>query len=325
MHIENNGRKADIGKIILELKRRKRELEIIREKTDYDGTVAALGNFDGLHVAHMTIIRNGIKYAKEHGLKSGVLLFDENTKGVTQGKIALITPNEAKLELLERENPDFVYMLKFDNEFMRKTPEEFVRFLSDKLNVKAVCVGYDYRFGHKASGDVEMLKRLGEKYGFKVLVTDAIKIDGRVVSSTYIRETIQRGNMEEAERFLGRRYCIEGVVEKGFQNGRKMGIPTANIDYDVNMALPKEGVYAGITYVGGKRLKSVINVGKNLTFGAEKLTVESHILDFDEDIYGEYIRVSFAKRLRGVIKFSGAEELKSRIRRDIEITSDMDL
>ena len=300
-------------------------MEVIRNKVDYDGTVVALGNFDGLHVAHMTIIRNGIQYAKEHGLKSGVLLFDENTKGVTQGKIELRTPNEAKLELLEREKPDFVFMEKFDKEFMKKTPEEFVLYLVNNLHVKAVCVGYDYSFGFKAQGDVEMLKKFGEKYGFKVFVTDVIKIDGRVVASTYIRQVIKSGEMEEAERFLGRRYCIEGNVVKGLQNGRKMGIPTANVDYDINMALPKAGVYAGITYVSGKRLKSVINVGKNPTFGAEKLTVESHILDFDEDIYGEYIRVSFAKRLRGDIKFNSMEELKNQIQNDIEVTSKMDL
>lgn len=298
-------------------------MEVIRTKVDYDGTVTALGNFDGLHVAHMTIIRNGIKYAKENGLKSGVLLFEKNTKTLTQGGVELITPNEAKLELLEREKPDFVYMENFDKEFMQKSPEEFVKYLVENLKVKAVCVGYDYSFGYKAMGDVEMLKKFGEKYGFKVFVTDAIKIDGRIVSSTYIREVIKNGDMEEAERFLGRRYCIEGNVIHGLQNGRKMGIPTANVDYDINMALPKPGVYAGITYVDGRRLKSVINVGKNLTFDAEKLTVESHILDFDEDIYDKYIRVSFAKRLRGVIKFSSMEELKNQIHHDMKVTSEM--
>lgn len=298
-------------------------MEVIRTKVDYDGTVTALGNFDGLHVAHMTIIRNGIKYAKENGLKSGVLLFEKNTKTLTQGGVELITPNEAKLELLEREKPDFVYMENFDKEFMQKSPEEFVKYLVENLKVKAVCVGYDYSFGYKAMGDVEMLKKFGEKYGFKVFVTDAIKIDGRIVSSTYIREVIKNGDMEEAERFLGRRYCIEGNVIHGLQNGRKMGIPTANVDYDINMALPKPGVYAGITYVDGRRLKSVINVGKNLTFDAKKLTVESHILDFDEDIYDKYIRVSFAKRLRGVIKFSSMEELKNQIHHDMKVTSEM--
>ena len=170
-----------------------------------------------------------------------------------------------------------------------------------------------------------MLKDFGRQYGFEVIVTDAIKIGERIVASTYIRQVIKDGDMEEAERFLGRRYCIEGDVVKGKQNGRKMGIPTANVKYDINMALPKEGVYAGITYVNGGRYKSVINVGRNLTFGAEQVTVESHILGFDDDIYGKYIRVSFAKRLRNVIKFDSTDELKEQIQKDIEITEKMDL
>lgn len=300
-------------------------MEIIRDRTDYDGTVVALGNFDGLHVAHMTIIRNAIRYAAENNLKSGVLLFDENTKGVTQGGIELITPNEAKLELLEREKLDFVFMEKFDKEFMSKSPEEFACYLENNLRVKAVCVGYDYSFGYRAQGDVAMLRRFGEIYGFDVLVTDAIRIDNTLVASTYIRQLIKSGAMEQAEKFLGRRYCIEGRVVRGFQNGTKMGIPTANVEYDTNMALPKEGVYAGITYVDGKRLKSVINVGKNLTFGAGKITVESHILSFNEDIYDKYIRISFAKRLRDVVKFNSIDELIKQIRNDIEITSEMNL
>lgn len=300
-------------------------MEIIRDRVDYDGTVVALGNFDGLHVAHMTIIRNGIKYAKEHGLKSGVLLFNENTKSITGSSVELITPNEAKIELLEREKPDFVFLREFDREFMQKTPEEFAMYLVDTLHAKAVCIGYDYSFGYKAMGDAELLKKLGASYGFEVLVTDVIKIDGRAVKSTYIRKQIKEGNMEIAEKFLGRRYCIEGNVVHGLRNGTKMGIPTANVSYDENMALPKEGVYAGITYVDGRRLKCVINVGKNPTFDAEKLTVESHILDFNEDIYGKYIRVSFAKRLRDVIKFNSIEELIAKIHEDIDKTSVMDL
>lgn len=296
-------------------------MDIIYAETivDYDGTVVALGNFDGLHVAHTTIIRNGIKYAREHNLKSGVLLFDENTKEITGKKhIELITPNEAKLELLEREKPDFVYLRKFTREFMQNSPEEFVRLLIKNLKVKAVCVGYDYSFGYKAQGDVAALKRFGEKYGFKVLVTDAIRIDDEIVSSTLIREMIKSGDMEKAERFLGRRFCVQGNVMRGFGNGTKMGIPTANVDYDRNMALPLEGVYAGITYVDGRRLKSVINVGKNLTFDAKAITIESHILDFNEDIYGKHIRVSFAKRMRGVIKFDSVDELINQIKSDIK-------
>ena len=300
-------------------------MEILRETVPYDGSVVALGNFDGLHVAHMTIIRNGIEYASNHGLKSGVLLFDVNTKDLTQGGVELITPIEAKLELLGRENPDFVFMRRFNQEFMQKSPDEFARYLTDVLHVKAVCCGYDYRFGYKASGDVGLLKELGEKYGFEVLVTDVIKLDDTIVSSTYIRSLILDGDMEKAELFLGRRFCVEGIVVKGLQNGTKMGFPTANVAYDKHMALPKEGVYAGITYVRGKRLKCVINVGKNPTFGAHKVTIESHILDFNENIYGEYIRVSFAKRLRGDIKFSSVDELVAQIQKDTETVRNMEL
>lgn len=289
-----------------------------RQKTGYEGTAVALGNFDGLHVAHIKVIRNAIDKAKEQGLKSGVLLFNENTKTVTGGKrIELITPKEAKLELLEREKPDFVYIEDFNDYFMHLMPEDFIKLLVDKLSPKIISVGYDYRFGYKAQGDVKLLEELGKKYGFSVVITERVVIDNETVSSTYIRELIKNGDMERCERFLGRRYCVEGIVKGGLRNGQKMGIPTANVNYDKDMLIPREGVYAGITYVNGRRLKSVINVGKNLTFNASDITIESHILDFNEDIYGEYIRISFAKRLRDVIKFDTKDELIKKIKKDI--------
>lgn len=299
----------------------KDELQIL-----YNGTVVALGNFDGLHVAHMQIIRSGIEYAKKHGLKSGVLLFEENTKNFTGKKrIELITPNTAKLELLERENLDFVVMRRFTHEVMEKSPEEFFQFLVKELHVKAVCCGYDYSFGYKAAGRVDTLRELGKEYGVEVLVTDMITVDDTVVSSTAIRELINEGEMEKTERLLGRRYCVEGPVVKGLQNGRRLGFPTVNVCYDEQMALPKQGVYSGITYVHGRRLKSVINVGNNPTFDANHVTVESHILDFNEDIYGEYIRVSFASRLRGEIKFDSLEALKAQIAADAERVREMEI
>lgn len=303
-------------------------MEVFREDPQvfYEGTVVALGNFDGLHVAHMQIIRNGIKYAQEHGLKSGVLLFEENTKNFTGKKrIELITPNTAKLELLEREDLDFVVMRRFTHEVMEKSPEEFFIFLVNELHAKAVCCGYDYSFGYKAAGNVDTLRELGAKYGVEVLVTDMVTIGDIIVSSTVIRELIKEGDMEQTELFLGRRYCVEGPVVKGLQNGTKLGFPTANVCYDSQMALPKPGVYAGISYVHGERLKSVINVGNNPTFGAEHITVESHILDYSENLYGEYIRVSFAKRLRGEIKFESLDALKEKIAGDAETVRSMSL
>ena len=303
-------------------------MEVFREEESvpYEGTVVALGNFDGLHIAHMQIIRNCIAYANERGLKSGVLLFEQNTKNITGNRrIELITPNTIKLELLERENLDFVFMRYFTREYMSKSPEEFFRLLVDNLHVKAVCCGYDYSFGYMAQGRVHTLKQLGKKYGVDVLVTDMVTVDGTVVSSTCIRELIIGGDMEFTEKMLGRRYCVEGYVVKGKQNGRKMDFPTANVNYDPQMAIPKKGVYAGITYVWGKRLKSVINVGDNPTFNAKKLTIESHILDFEGNLYGEFIRVSFAKRLREEIKFKNMDMLKEQIGKDAQCVREMDL
>ena len=301
-------------------------MEIIHAEkiVDYAQTAVALGNFDGLHIAHMKIIRDCVKIAEKRGLKSGVLLFEENTKSVAGNRpVELITTNEQKLALLGREQLDFVYIRRFTEEFMQKSPEEFVRLLIKNLKPKIVCVGYDYRFGHKAAGDVNMLKELGEKYGFEVVVTDKITVDGETVSSTHIRDLVRNGRVDEAIEFLGRRYTISGEVVEGLKNGRKMGLPTANVDYDKHMVLPKEGVYAGITEIDGRRFKSVINVGKNLTFDAKKLTVESHILDFDEDIYGKVINVLFAKRLRGVFKFENVDELKAQINSDKEAARKM--
>lgn len=293
---------------------------------DYNGTVAALGNFDGLHKAHNAIIKSGVDFAKAHGLKSGVLLFEENSKEITGTKhIEIITPNKMKLRLLQNENIDFVYIRKFTHEFMQISPEDFIRLLVKNLKVRAVCAGYDYSFGYKAQGDVGLLKKLGEKYGFEVLVTDAVKIDGEIVSSTQIRKMIKDGNVEKAAKFLGRSFCIEGNVVRGFRNGTKMGIPTANIGYDKSVVLPCEGVYAGVTYIDGKPFKSVINVGKNPTFNADKLTIESHILNFNENIYDKNIQVSFEKHIRDVIKFGSVDELTSQIRADIKQAEDMNL
>lgn len=303
-------------------------MEVFKDEPQlpYEGTVVALGNFDGLHVAHMQIIRSGIKYARKNGLKAGVLLFEQNTKSFTEkNRIALITPNTIKLELLDREDLDFVVMRRFTSEVMAKSPEEFFEFLIEKLHVKAVCCGYDYSFGYMAAGKVDTLIKLGKKFGVEVLVTEQVRVDDIIVSSTAIRELIQKGDMQMAEKLLGRRFCVEGPVVKGLQNGRKLGFPTANVCYDTQMALPEAGVYAGITYVKGLRLKSVINVGSNPTFGADKTTIESHILDYNDELYGEYMRVSFAKKLRPEIRFSSLSALQHQIAKDAETVRNMDL
>lgn len=296
-------------------------MDVIRQtgSVPYEKTVVALGNFDGLHTAHMTIIGRCRDYAEKHGYKSGVLLFSEHTRKLLSDMgIKIITTEKQKLDILERADMDFVYIRDFDKEFMHLSPEKFVEDLVNVLHPAAVCVGYDYRFGYKAVGDVRLLQKLGEENGFETIVTDEIDIDGSAVKSTLIRSLIADGNVEKAALLLGRPVTLEGRVERGLQNGRKMGIPTANIGYEKDMAIPKNGVYAGYTYVGGDKYKSVINVGNNPTFEAQRITVESHILDFDKDIYGCIASVEFIKRLRGDIKFAGIDELIKQIKADIE-------
>ena len=294
-------------------------MDILNENTavPYSGTAVALGDFDGLHIAHTAIIKNGIEYARQNGLKSGVLLFNENTKSVLEGAdIKLITPNGEKIRLIDEMGADFVYIVNFDREFMKKTPEEFIELLMNDLKIRAVFAGFDYKFGKNASGDALTLKKLGEDNGFFVEILPEMKIDAKTLSSRHIRQLIEDGNVSGASKYLGRDFSVSGTVEKGFQNGRKLGFPTANVSYDDNMLLPKTGVYAGYTVVNNKKYKSVINIGNNPTFGAKKVTIESHIIDFEGDIYGETIRISFKKRLRGDIKFNGTDELKARIEQD---------
>ena len=288
-------------------------MDIIYATADkvYNNTLIMLGNFDGLHLAHMSVINKGIQYAKENALKSTMFMFENHTRNEK-----LITPNKIKLKILSDIAPDFLYIEKFDDNIMKKSPEEFIQMLIKKLGMRAVCIGYDYRFGYKAQGDGKSMYSLGKKYGFDVLVTGMVSINNTTVSSTHIRTLIENGDMKKASEFMGRPFTMCGVVERGLQNGRKLGFPTANISVDKDSILPKCGVYAGFSEVNGKKYKSVINVGNNPTFNAKNITVESHIIDFCGDIYNENVTVSFLEYIRGDIKFNGLEELKNQILKD---------
>ncbi len=296
-------------------------MQIIRQtgSVPFPRTVVALGNFDGLHIAHMAIIKKCHDYARANGLKCGVLLFNEHTKRTIDNmSVPVITQENQKLNILSDADIDFVYMRDFDREFMRLTPERFVRRLMDILHCEAVCAGYDYRFGYKARGDAAMLEELCGRFGMTAIIIDEIDHNGVAIKSTAIRNFIEAGSVQHAASMLGRPFAIEGMVVKGKRNGRKLGFPTANVSYRENTLLPHNGVYAGYTYVRGNKYKSVINVGSNPTFNADRITIESYIPDFSEDIYNELIRVEFIKRLRGDKKFNSIDELKEQIKRDVE-------
>lgn len=294
-------------------------MEIIQRSAKSDKTVVALGNFDGLHRAHMTIIGNCVAEAKARGVKSAVLLFFEHPQNIIAPKsVKLILDSYNKTKILEDAGIENVYIHHFDRDFMMLSPEEFIEFLISIANPVALCVGYDYRFGYRAEGDTETLKELCHQRGIDVIVTDEVKEGDVPVKSTAIRQFLKNGEIEKANAMLGRNFTLRGEVREGLQNGRKIGFPTANVGVGENIVLPLDGVYMGYTNVEGKKYKSLINVGNNPTVNGKEVTVESHILDFNGDIYGKVIEVEFCRRLRGEIKFESLEALKKQIQRDLE-------
>ena len=283
---------------------------------NFEASVVALGAFDGLHLAHRKIMDKTKEYAKANNLASGVLLFDKLPSEVFSRSAKCIMSFSDKKELLS--DMDFLYVQEFSEEFQNLNGEEFAEFLALKLKAKAVCAGFNYRFGKNAACDISDLERFGEKYGFLVLKTEELKVDGKTVSSTYIRELIEAGEMQEAAKLLGRIFFMTGEVLSGFHLGRTFGYPTVNLSYEKNSVLPKHGVYKGEVEVLGKRYRAVINVGKRPTFDRDDITIESFLLDFEGDLYGKKIRVYFEEFLRPEIKFKNAEELAKQIESDIK-------
>jgi riboflavin kinase/FMN adenylyltransferase len=235
-----------------------------------------------------------------------------------QQKLLLITPPQEKLRLIEEQGIDVIICAPFSREFARQTPEDFVkRILYDQIKIRQLFVGHDYTFGKDRRGNIAMLMDLGRRLGFNVEVVEAFRVGGAVVSSTRIREFIQKGAMGEAARMLGRNYSLSGRVIHGHGRGsRQLGFPTANLKPE-GVLFPKPGIYATWTYHEGKQYAGVANLGWNPTFHDQKFSMEIHILNFDRDIYGEALRVEFVKRLRDEITFRSPEELIAQIEKDI--------
>lgn len=283
----------------------------------FNETAIALGTFDGLHIAHTKIINIAVEYGKKNNLPCGVMLFDNipaNSFSDTETP-RLLKPHDRN-NLLS--HLDFIYVQNFDKNFSSKTPEEFVSYIKNVLRARFVSVGYNYRFGIHASGDADLLKKLCADEGIEVFISEKTIYSGHSVSSTRIRELISGGKVREAASLLGRNFFLTGNVIKGYRNGHKLGSPTANIELDPSVILPASGVYAGYCILNGTKHKCVINVGNNPTFNGNKITVESHLLDFDGEIYGTEIKVEFLKYLRGEIKFSSKDELAKQIADDIK-------
>ena len=276
------------------------------DKIEFESVSIALGNFDGVHIGHMKILEN----ARKAAAYTGVLLFDSHTR---EDKV--ITPFDEKLRILAGLGVDFVYVVSFDEKFRSMTLKEFVRFLK-QIGVKYISVGYDYRCAKNASSDAYDLKKEALEQGIETVISPTVFSNGKAVKSSDIRSLISCGKIKEANLLMFSPFTISGIVVSGYQNGRKMGFPTANIEPVKEALLPCDGVYLGKAVIDSKSYKAVINVGKNPTLDAKSRTVEGHIIGLNEDLYGERISFIFYDRIRGEMKFSSLDELKEQIEKD---------
>ena len=283
-------------------------------------TGIGLGNFDGLHIGHQSLINKLVYECKLRNINPLVYTFIKHPKNILRKKLIThqITNVKKKVELFQGYNLDCLYLAVFNEDLSRMQPEDFVkRVIVDLFGAKLIVVGYNYRFGFQGSGDVTFLQQLGTKYGFEVIVMTPVYMMDEVVSSTLIRKTLIQGKVEYVQKLLGRPYSIQGVVAKGRNMGEKIGFPTANILPEKYLVLPKSGVYLSHISVKGKMYKSITNVGNNPTFNLDQIIIETHILDFSENIYGEEVEVFFHQKLRDEKKFDGIESLVKQIQADV--------
>lgn len=287
-------------------------------------TGVGLGNFDGLHIGHMTLINTLIDQCKFDGLKSVVYTFMKHPENILRKKLftPLLTTVGKKEDLLKQTSLDYLYFDEFDEHYSRMKPESFVKdILVGTLGIKLAVAGYNYRFGYKGQGDVALLEKMGHELGFKVIVISPVQIENEAVSSTRIRSCIAKGEMEKVLTLLGRYYSITGEVSKGRQIGSTLGFPTANIHPEDYLILPQEGVYLTKTLLSadGELRPSVTNIGKNPTIAeSQPVSVETHILDFNDNIYSRDIEVFFISRLRGEKKFKDKEDLMKQMQKDVK-------
>ncbi len=284
--------------------------------------MVALGTFDGVHLGHQVVLRRAVEEGRRRGVRVVAATFDPHPRAVLGPRVQpkLLTTLELRREALLRYGADEVRAIRFDPEFSKKSPEEFVReVLVGEIGAEAVVVGENFRFGHRAAGDLEELERLMRSLGaeaYSVLVRSGDEKAG--ISSTRIRELVAGGEVEEAAKLLGRPYLLRGEVIVGDRRGRSIGFPTANVVPDPAVVVPARGVYAGFVRVGKAVHPACTNVGIAPTFERGKSRVEAYLIDFEGDLYERVVDVSFVRWIRAEKRFSGVDQLKEQIARDVE-------
>ena len=295
---------------------------------DWGPAAVTIGVFDGVHRGHQRIVARAKEVATAHQLPLVVVTFDPHPDEVvrTGSHPPLLCTLRRRVQLMSELGADAVCVLPFTLEFSRLSPDEFVRtVLAERLHARHVVVGDNFRFGHRAAGDVALLAELGEKYDFIAEGVALLTEDGVRISSSLIRDRLTAGDVAGAAGGLGRPHRVEGVVVRGAQRGRTFGIPTANLETPPYMAIPADGVYAGWlatldeTGLEAQRWPAAISVGTNPTFDGQHRVVEAYALDRDDlDLYGAHVAVDFAARIRGMARFDSVDELIAQMRIDID-------
>ncbi|MFG2046285.1 bifunctional riboflavin kinase/FAD synthetase [Micromonospora sp. NPDC048935] len=288
-------------------------------------SVVTIGVFDGVHKGHQATIGHTVARARELGVQSVVVTFDPHPAEVVRpgSHPAVLTEQARKAELIEQLGVDVLCVVPFTPEFSRLPAEQFVHdVLVEHLHSALVVVGGNFRFGHRAAGDVALLERLGQTFGFAVEGSPLVTEDGTVFSSTYIRFCVDAGDVGAAAAALGRPHRVEGVVVRGDQRGRELGFPTANLLCHRYAAVPADGVYAARLIRRGQHepLLAAVSVGTNPTFSGRERRVEAYALDFSGDLYGERLALDFVAHLRGQIRYDSIEPLIAQMNQDVERT-----
>lgn len=294
------------------------DLEELKEPLN--NPVLTIGNFDGVHKGHIVLFEKVKEIAQSINGQSAVMTFEPHPIKVMKpgNGPPLITPTKQKLRLISEAGIDVILSIPFTAQFAAISGRDFVKdILVKKIGVKEVVVGYDYTFGSRRQGDIDLLRSMGKETGFKVHVVDSIHLNNTLVSSTSVRNLVQAGDLIEAKRLLGRDYQISGTVTKGAgRGGRVLGIPTANL-LPVDELIPKKGVYAVQVEMDTGHYYGACNIGNNPTFGGNTLSIETHLFDFSGDILGKEFTIKFIKRLRQEKTFGSKEELAAQIKEDI--------
>jgi riboflavin kinase / FMN adenylyltransferase len=282
--------------------------------------IITIGNFDGVHLGHQAIFRTVRQHACDVGGTSIVLTFDPHPLKVLAPEHCplLITPTAKKLSLIRQCQLDVMVCLPFTQELANMTPVTFVEdVLVGIMGIRDIYVGYNFAFGKGRQGTITLLQELGSRHGFGVHIIEPIAVEGHVVSSSIIRRAVQDGSVHDAALLLGRLYSITGTVVEGFQKGRELGFPTANVR-SADELIPGRGVYAVLVDWRDQRYEGVANIGFNPTFGRTQLSIEIHLFNFSHQLYGETVEVHFVRKIRDEQAFPSIAALVEQIGRDVE-------